>query len=119
MCGDGVRISAIKIRLAGYQPPSSILSQALRRLADGIARRAGDKVEISLCENVTASGKRADALLAMTERDELDICYFSSSYLAARVPSLGLFDRPFAFTERSAAYTELDGSTGRDIRNEV
>jgi TRAP-type C4-dicarboxylate transport system substrate-binding protein len=112
-------MSAINIRLAGYQPPASILSQALRRLADGIAQRGGERVEISLTENVTTIGKRADALLAMTEGDDLDICYFSSSYLATRVPSLALFDRPFVFAERSAAYTELDGATGRTIRDEV
>ena len=35
----------------------SILTQALRKLADGIARRAGGSVDISLTENVTAAGK--------------------------------------------------------------
>ena len=112
-------MSAINIRLAGYQPQRSILTQALRRLADGIAQHAGGSVDISLTDNITASGQRADALLAMTEGDELDICYFSSSYLAARVPSLALFDRPFAFAERPAAYVELDGATGRAIRDDV
>ena len=112
-------MSAINIRLAGYQPPSSILSQALRKLADGIAQRAGGSVDISLTENVTAAGKRADALLAMIEGDELDICYFSSSYLAARVTSLALFDRPFALVDRSTAYAELDGATGQAIRDEI
>jgi C4-dicarboxylate-binding protein DctP len=114
-----MRMSAIKIRLAGYQPQRSILSQALRELAGSIAQRAGESVEISLTENVTAAGKRADALLAMTEGDDLDICYFSSSYLAARVPALELFDRPFVFAERSAAYAELDSATGQVIRDEV
>jgi TRAP-type C4-dicarboxylate transport system substrate-binding protein len=55
----------------------------------------------------------------MTEGDELDICYFSSSYLAARIPSLALFDRPFEFAERRAAYAELDGTNGRAIREAV
>jgi tripartite ATP-independent transporter DctP family solute receptor len=112
-------MSAIKIRMAGYQPPSSILSQAMRRLADGIAQRLGGKIDISLTDNVTAAGTRADQLLTMTEGDGLDICYFSSSYLAARAPSLELFDRPFVFSERSTAYAELDGATGRAIRDEV
>ena len=112
-------MSATRIRIAGYQQPSSILSQALRRLADGIAQRAAGKVEISLTENVTAAGKRADALLAMTEADDLDICYFSSSYLAERVSSLELFDRPFAFADRREAYAKLDGATGRAIRDEA
>jgi TRAP-type C4-dicarboxylate transport system substrate-binding protein len=112
-------MSAINIRLGGYQPPGSILSRALRGLAGDIEQRAGGKVRISLTENVTASGTRADTLLAMIEGDDLDICYFSSSYLAARVPSLELFDRPFVFAERSAAYAELDGAAGQIIRDEV
>jgi len=110
---------AIKIRMAGYQPPRSILSQALHRMADGISLRAGETIEISLTDNVTTAGERADTLLAMTEGSELDIFYFSSSYLATHVPSLELFDRPFVFADRNAAYAELDGATGRTIRDEV
>ena len=71
---------------------------------------------IALTDNITAAGRRADDLLAMTEGDELDICYFSSSYLAARVPSLSQFDRPFRFADRTAAYALLDGSAGRADR---
>ena len=55
----------------------------------------------------------------MTEDDGLDICYFSASYLAARVPSLALFDRPFHFTDRDATYALLDGETGRQMSDEV
>lgn len=113
------RMSAITIRLAGYQPQGSILTKALYRLADGLARRLGGKIDIALTGNITASGKRADDLLTMTEGDGLDICYFSSSYLAARVPSLALFDRPFQFAERSAAYAALDGATGDTIREDI
>ena len=55
----------------------------------------------------------------MTEGDELEICYFSSSYLAARVHSLDGFDRPFRFAERPVAYAALDGEAGRRIMADV
>jgi TRAP-type transport system periplasmic protein len=61
----------------------------------------------------------AAELLAMTEGDEIDLCYFSSSYLVARVPSLGLFDLPFHFADRMSAYALLDGETGRRLARDV
>jgi C4-dicarboxylate-binding protein DctP len=108
-----------RLRLAGYQPARSILTRALHRLADEARCRAGGQVEIEIADNVTAGGRRADELLPMTEGDGLDICYFSASYLAARVPSLKLFDRPFHFTDRAAAHALLDGEQGRRIADEV
>jgi C4-dicarboxylate-binding protein DctP len=107
------------IRLAGYQPVRSVHTRALHRLADELRLRLGAPVEISLTDNITAAGRRADELLTMTEGDELDVCYFSSSYLAARVPSLELFDRPFRFSDRATAYALVDGPTGRRLTDEV
>jgi C4-dicarboxylate-binding protein DctP len=88
-------------------------------LADALRQSLGARIDIALTDNITVAGRRADDLLAMTEGDELDICYFSSSYLAARVPSLALFDRPFQFAERARAYAQLDGATGDQIRDDV
>src|ERR1700709_1737463 len=108
-------MSTTKIRLAGYQPQGSILTHALRRLVNDVKQSLGARIDIALTENITTTGRRADDLLTMTEDDGLDICYFSSSYLAARLPSLALFDRPFQFAERKAAYAEFDGATGHAI----
>jgi TRAP-type C4-dicarboxylate transport system substrate-binding protein len=88
-------------------------------MADDLRHRLGEHIAIELTENITATGRRADELLAMTEGDELDVCYFSSSYLAARAPSLELFDRPFRFTDREAAYAACDGGAGRHMMDEV
>ena len=88
-------------------------------MADELRRRLGARIAIELTDNVTAAGRRADELLTMTEGDELDICYFSSSYLAGRVPSLELFDRPFRFADREAAYAALDGAAGRRMTEDV
>lgn len=115
----GSRMSALKIRLSGYQPAGSVLTRALHQFADALRQSLGARIDIALTDNIIAAGRRADDLLAMTEGDELDICYFSSSYLAARVPSLALFDRPFQFAERGTAYARLDGATGDQIRDDV
>jgi TRAP-type C4-dicarboxylate transport system substrate-binding protein len=112
-------MAELRIRLAGYQPARSVHSHALHRLAASLRARLGDRIDLAVDENITASGRRADALLAMTEGDDLDICYFSSSYLAARVPSLDLFDRPFQFRSREAAYGLLDSPEAQQLAGDV
>ena len=109
----------LRIRLGGYQPERSVNTRALHRLAGAIRDRVGGQVAIELVDNVTAAGRRADDLLTMTEGDELDICYFSSSYLAARVPALDLFDQPFKFASRADAYAARDGAIAERLTNDV
>jgi TRAP-type C4-dicarboxylate transport system substrate-binding protein len=108
-----------RIRLAGYQPDRSIMTRGLHRIAERLRADLGARIDIALTDNVTAAGRRADDLLTMTTGDELDICYFSSSYLAARVPSLGLFDRPFQFPDRAAAHAQLEGPAAQQLARDV
>ncbi|MEL6962919.1 MAG: TRAP transporter substrate-binding protein DctP, partial [Pseudomonadota bacterium] len=68
---------------------------------------------------VTARGRKAADLLSMTESGELDGCYFSSSYLAKRVPNLGLFDQHFVVPDRRTAYALLDGKLGESLAQDV
>jgi TRAP-type C4-dicarboxylate transport system substrate-binding protein len=109
----------LRIRIGGYQPERSVHTRALHRLADAIRDRLDGQVAVELVGNVTAAGRRADDLLTMTEGDELDICYFSSSYLAARVPALDLFDQPFKFASSADAYAALDGAIADRLTNDV
>jgi len=88
-------------------------------MVDELRQQLDTRIAIDVIDNITATGRRADDLLAMTEADELDICYFSSSYLAARVPALELFDRPFRFADRDAAYAACDGEAGRRMVDDV
>jgi C4-dicarboxylate-binding protein DctP len=107
------------IRFGGYQPSRSVHTRAARHFGEELARRLGPRADFQFVEDVTRAGRKAVDLLAMTEGDELDLCYFSSSYLAARVPALGLFDRPFRFADRAGAYRVLDGETGRGLARDV
>jgi C4-dicarboxylate-binding protein DctP len=74
---------------------------------------------VVLRENITAEGRKGSDLLALTETGELDGCYFSSSYLAKRVPELALFDQHFAVPSRADAYRVLDGSLGERLKEFV
>jgi len=106
-------MTAYSIRFGGYQPARSVLTRGARRVGDELTRRLGPGVEFDLRENVTAAGRNATDLLSMTAGGALDLCYFSSSYLVARVPALGLFDLPFQFESRAQAYAATDRFAAR------
>lgn len=110
---------ATRIRFGGYQGDNSVHTRGARVFCDALRRIAGDTVEVEFRQNIVETGKKASDLLSMTESGELDGCYFSSSYLAARVPELALFDQHFAVPTRRQAYGVLDGSLGRHLAAEV
>lgn len=103
----------VAIRFGGYQPPASIHNRAAVAFGDALAARCGGNVSFVLDGDVTASGHKAADLLDMVEAGELTLCYFSTSYLAARVPEFALLDLPFTIRDRNHAYAVLDGPLGR------
>lgn len=109
----------VQITFGGYQGDNSVHTRAARILCDVLKREAGDAVEVTLAQNVVEKGHKAADLLSMTESGELTGCYFSSSYLAARVPELGLFDQHFVVPDRAHAYAVLDGELGTWLAQEV
>jgi TRAP-type C4-dicarboxylate transport system substrate-binding protein len=83
---------SIALRAAGYQGEASVHTRALRHLARIVD---GKGFSASITADLTATGRPATDLLSMTEAGELELCYFASSYLADRVPELGVLDLPF------------------------
>ncbi len=102
----------LHVRFGGYQPPASVHSQAAAVLGRALAARLGDAVRFDLDGDIVAAGRPATDLLALVEGGQLTMCYFSTSYLAARVPELALLDLPFVFDRRERAYALLDGALG-------
>jgi len=109
----------IKIRFGGYQGDNSVHTRGARELCTALARISGGAAEVDFVQNIVEGGQKASDLLSMTEDGALDGCYFSSSYLASRVPELALFDQHFAVPGRRHAYAVLDGSLGRRLASEV
>ena len=110
---------ATLIRFGGYQGDKSVHTRGARVFCQALKRIAGDKVDVTFQQNIVEDGRKASELLSMTESGALEGCYFSSSYLAARVPELALFDQHFAVPNRRQAYGVLDGSLGRRLAAEV
>ena len=111
-------MTSIPIRFGGYQGDASVHTRAMRRFAEELARACGSDVDIRITQNVTTQGRRADDLFAMVETGELDLCYFASSYLVARVPALGVLDLPFA-ADRARTYARLDSELGARLADAV
>jgi TRAP-type transport system periplasmic protein len=62
---------------------------------------------------------QAADLLPLVESGALTRCYFSASYLAARVPECALLDLPFMINDRDEAYTILDGAVGQLLADKL
>lgn len=107
------------IRFGGYQGDNSVHTKGARVLVEAVDRLSNGALKVDFRQNIVEDGHKASDLLSMTESGELDGCYFSSSYLASRVPELALFDQHFAVPDRRRAYAVLDGSLGRRLAKEV
>jgi TRAP-type C4-dicarboxylate transport system substrate-binding protein len=109
----------IALHFAGYQPARSVHTRALHALRDSLARRADGALTITVTNSIVATGHKAADLLTMVASGELDGCYFASSYLAARVPALGVFDQPFHAGSLEEVFTGLDGDAGAALAERV
>jgi len=108
----------IALRFGGYQPARSVHTRGLHALADSVARRSAGELAIEVTENIVSAGHKAGDLFDLVGSGVLDGCYFASSYLAGRVPALGVLDLPFQASSRAAAFAALD-SAGGALLNEA
>jgi len=112
-------MSQVKIVLGGYQPPDCVHNRAAEILGNELTSRLGDAVAYEMDGNMTAStGIKAMDLLELVESGKLTMCYFSGSYLADRVPEIGIFDLPFVVQSREQAYAALDGDMGALLKEQ-
>ncbi len=109
---------SVELRMGGYQGAKSVHTRAGHILGTEWQRRIPDG-GFAFEEDVTKRGRPSIALFDMVEGDELDLCYFASSYLVHRVPNLAIFDLPFEITDRASIYAKLDGALGRAIADDV
>jgi len=108
-------MTPIELRFGGYQGPASVHTRAGNVFGEKLAAELGDAVKFTFDSNIVERGRKASDLLSMVETGEIEGCYFSSSYLADRVPELGIFDQHFVVPDRAKAYAVLDGSLGRRL----
>jgi tripartite ATP-independent transporter DctP family solute receptor len=118
--GEGEqKMRPTRIRFGGYQPPTSVHNQAAEILGHQLTAQLGDAVHFELDGNIVESGHKAADLLTLVESGDLDMCYFSTSYLAERVPEFAIFDLPFMIDQRTKAYAAMDGPLGKLLAEKV
>jgi len=107
------------IRLGGYQKPASIHTRACERFGEVLKGKLGERVDFQFVANVIELGHKSGELPQMVERGELTMCYISSLRFAQWVPALKIFDLPFLFRDRAAAYRTLDGALGQRLQAQL
>ena len=107
------------LRFGGYQPERSVHTRAARALGEAWRARLAGPADFQMTPQIIAAGHAAADLLSMTESGELDMCYFASSYLVARVPELGVLDLPFPDVDRARIWRRLDGEAGQRLKAAV
>jgi C4-dicarboxylate-binding protein DctP len=105
--------------MGGYQGARSVHTRAGKILGQEFVTRAGPDFAFDFCADVTAIGRPSMDLFDMVEGEELEVCYFASSYLAHRVPDLAVLDLPFTIATREEIYPKLDGALGRLIAERI
>ena len=109
----------IKIRMAGYGPPTTSFSRALKRIGDELTAQFGDRIDVKYVWNIMDFGYRAEDILWLVEDGLLTLGYQSSSYLTDRVTELGFVDLPFLFERTEAARAAIDGALGRFLAQKI
>jgi tripartite ATP-independent transporter DctP family solute receptor len=103
---------AIPIRMAGYGPPTTGFSKALKFIGDRLIAEFGEGVAVDYVWNIMDHGHKAEDILTLVENGEITLAYQSSSYLTDRVPELGFVDLPFLFANNTQARAAMDGALG-------
>ena len=106
------------LRVAGYQGPSSILTQGLACLVKTL-KSDGWRSDIDWIPNVTDHQEKAADLFASIENGARHIGYMASGYLSARVPELEVLELPFTVDNRESALAALDRSAGEMLTKAV
>jgi TRAP-type transport system periplasmic protein len=102
----------IKVRMAGYGPPTTGFSKALKFIGDKLEAEFGKEIAVDYVFNIMDHGHKAEDILTLVENGEITLGYQSSSYLTDRVPELGFVDLPFLFSSNAQARGAMDGALG-------
>ena len=110
---------AVRVRIAGYQDETSVHTRAVRVMMKALLEATEGRINVEFEPNIVRRGGKAADLLDLVRSGDLDLCYFSSSYLADRVPALGVLDIPFQLTDRRDTRARLEGDLGAILRREI
>ena len=106
------------IKIAGYQPEGSILSQSLNIFSKALANYTSN-IKTEFTFNIMDNGKAPEEIIKLVSDGVYDVGYISSSYFAKKIPELYIFDIPFLIKSRQQAYNLIEGPYQDQISAEV
>ena len=110
----------IHIRFAGYSPPDTTHSRAVKHFRDALITRLGDDARVDLFWNVFDFGYKGMELYNMVEDGRITMCYSSTAYgLSGIIPELQIIDLPYIFRNREHAHHVLDGELGAYLTEKI
>ncbi|MGI9585965.1 MAG: TRAP transporter substrate-binding protein [Acidimicrobiia bacterium] len=102
--------------IGGYGPEQSAHGEGLAAFRRIVESETGGEVSVDITWNIMDEGRPNTDLFTLVERGDMFFCYFSSSYLGARVPELNVLETPFLFDSLDTAHSALDGDLGEALR---
>ena len=108
-----------RLWIGGYGPQDSAHGRGLATFRDIVEMETGGEVTVEVTWNIMDAGRLNTDLFDMVESGEMFLCYFSSSYLGERVPSLNVLEIPFLFDDLERAHQALDGPLGARLGEAV
>lgn len=108
-----------RLWIGGYGPEKSAHGAGLATFRDHVTGTTNGEVAVEVTWNIMDEGRPNTDLFDLVETGEMFFCYFSSSYLGARVNELNLLETPFLFADLNSAHRSLDGALGERLRAAV
>lgn len=92
-------------------------TMSARKLGEALEERAPGRFKINVYPNSTIGG--AAELVESVQMGNVDMACPATSFVANYVPSLGVLDLPYMFTNTEEAYAVLDGEIGEQLMDDV
>lgn len=109
----------MRLWIGGYGPEDSAHGRGLAAFRDRVHAATGGEVSVEVTWNIMDQGRPNTDLFRLVESGKMFMCYFSSSYMGARVPELNLLETPYLFSTLQQAHRALDGALGDRLRAAV
>ena len=92
-------------------------TMSAHKLAEILEEKAPGRWQIDVFPNSTLGG--AAELVESVQMGNVDMACPATSFVANYVPTLGVLDLPYMFTNREEAYAVLDGEIGQQLAKDI
>jgi tripartite ATP-independent transporter DctP family solute receptor len=111
--GTALAQAQVNLRFASYAPEGDVFDRAAQHFADGVARRTGGRVKVTVFRNNSLGSNRE--ALEMAKVGSVDFVIAGSTHVSRYAPVLISASFPYMFKDRQTMFTLLDGQVGKRL----